>query len=149
MKYTEKIAVMTQDPKILIKILKRGKDNPVSDCAAGNINCPPEILVEILRRGNNDHISWNAAMNPNCPKEILVEILRREKDDNVSVYSANNPNCPLEAKIKWMQVTLEARIKLMQETGQIEKEDPSKHIIEYENNKIDDLQDLKDLLKNC
>jgi hypothetical protein len=32
-------------------------------------------------------------------------------------------------------------------TGKIEKEDPNKHIIEYED-KQDDFQDLKDLLKN-
>ena len=31
----------------------------------------------------------------------------------------------------------------------IGKEDPTKHIIEYENIKQDDFQDLKDLLKNC
>jgi len=34
----------------------------------------------------------------------------------------------------------------MQVTGRIVKEDPKKHIIEYENNKEDDFQDLKDLL---
>jgi len=34
----------------------------------------------------------------------------------------------------------------MQLTGKIEKEDPSKHIIEYEKIKEDDFQDLKDLL---
>jgi hypothetical protein len=31
-------------------------------------------------------------------------------------------------------------------TGQIEKEDPNKHIIEYETIKQDNFQDLRDLL---
>jgi len=34
----------------------------------------------------------------------------------------------------------------MMKTGRILKEDPSKHIIEYEKIKEDDFQDLKDLL---
>ena len=69
--------------------------------------------------------------------EMLAEILRRGKDDLVSWYAANNPNCPPEARINWMY-----------STAKIEKEDPTKHIIEYEY-KQDDFQDLKDLLKNC
>ena len=99
----------------------------------------PKILTEILRKGEDDLVSWNAARNPNCPIEILLEILKRGKEDWLSYNAAfYNPNCPDEAKIKWMQVT-----------GQIGKEDPKKHIIEYENIKEDDFQDLKDLLKNC
>jgi len=61
--------------------------------------------------------------------------LRRGKFDVLSSYASHNPNCPLEDKINWMM-----------KTGQIEKEDPSKHIIEYEKIKEDDFQDLKDLL---
>ncbi len=61
------------------------------------------------------------AKNPNCPPELLVEILKRDKDDYVSCLAARNPNCPPRAKIEWMR-----------NTGQIEKEDPTKHIIEYE-----------------
>jgi len=96
----------------------------------------PQILTDILRRGENDWACGNASNNPNCPPEMLVEILRRGKNDSVSFNAAfYNPNCPLEEKIKWMQVT-----------GRIGKEDPVKHIIEYENNKKDDFQDLKDLL---
>jgi hypothetical protein len=34
----------------------------------------------------------------------------------------------------------------MQVTGKIEKEDPNKHIIEYEKVKQDNFQDLRDLL---
>jgi len=45
--------------------------------------------------------------------------------------------------------TPEAKINWMIKTGIIKKEDPKKHIIEYENIKEDDFQDLKDLLKNC
>lgn len=37
----------------------------------------------------------------------------------------------------------------MMKLGMIGKEDPSKHIIEYEIIKEDDLSDLKDLLNNC
>jgi hypothetical protein len=49
--------------------------------------------------------------------------------------AVKNPNCPPEIKIKWMK-----------KYGLIKKEDPSKHIIEYEKIKEDDFQDLKDLL---
>jgi len=169
-KYTEKIVRNTKDPKILTEILRKGNGDKISWIAAQNPNCPPEILVEVLKRrksnsvsmysgyvsmyaaknsncppemlikilkkGQNDNVSIYAANNPNCPKEMLVEILRRGKNDSVSFNAAfYNPNCPLEEKIKWMQVT-----------GRIGKEDPVKHIIEYENNKKDDFQDLKDLL---
>jgi len=67
----------------------------------------------------------------------LIEILKRGNYDVVSERAANNPNCPPEAKIKWMQAT-----------GKIEKEDESKgHIIEYEKtNQEDDLSDLKKLI---
>ena len=95
----------------------------------------PKILTDILREGKDDYISCLAASNPNCPSEILVEVLRRGEDDWVSCKAASNPNCPIEEKIKWMQVT-----------GRIEKENSSKHIIEYEKIKEDDFQDLKDLL---
>jgi hypothetical protein len=40
--------------------------------------------------------------------------LKRGNDDGVSCNAVENPNCPPEAKIKWMQAT-----------GKIEKEDPT------------------------
>ena len=65
-----------------------------------------------------------------------MQILKRKKNDGISWNAANNSNCPDKDKIEWMM-----------ETGQIEKEDPKKHIIEYEDNKPeDDLSDLKKLL---
>jgi len=134
MKYTIEIARTTKDPKILTEIL-RGKDNWLARNAALNPYCPREILVEILKEGKNDLISWYAACNLNCPEEILAEILKRERNDKVSEYSSNNKNCPPEARINWMM-----------KMGKIGKEDPSKHIIEYENIKEYDFQDLKDLL---
>ena len=67
--------------------------------------------------------------------KILTDILREGKDDVISRRAYKNPNCPDEAKIKWMQAT-----------GKIVKEDPIKHIIEYEKIKEDNFQDLKDLL---
>jgi len=73
--------------------------------------------------------------NPDCPPKILTEILEKGEFNFASHCAYRNPNCPPEAKIKWMK-----------EQGLIEKEDPKKHIIEYENNKEDDFQDLKDLL---
>jgi hypothetical protein len=100
-----------------------------------NPNCPPEILVEVLKRRKDDYVSYYAVRNPNCPIEMLKEVLDRGNDDWISKYASQNPNCPDEAKIKWMQ-----------KTGKIVKEDPSVHIIEYENKKEDDFQDLKDLL---
>ena len=125
----------TKDPQILTEIVKRGINNPISQWAVSNSNCPPEMLAEVLRKGKNNLVSRYAARNKNCPKEILVEILRKEKDNDVSINAAWNPNCPPEVKIKWMQIT-----------GKIGKEDPKKHIIEYEKIKEDDFQDLKDLL---
>ena len=125
----------TKDPQILTEIVKRGINNPISQWAVSNSNCPPEMLSEVLRKGKNNLVSRFAARNRNCHKEILAEVLRREKDDDVSLNASRNPNCPDEAKIKWMQIT-----------GRIEKENPKKHIIEYEKITEDDFQDLKDLL---
>ena len=67
--------------------------------------------------------------------EILADILRRGENDWVSWCTIKNTNCPQEIKIKWMK-----------KYGLILKEDPKKHIIEYEKIKEDDFQDLKDLL---
>jgi len=120
---------------MLIEILKRGKTDTVSCNASRNPNCPSEMLIEVLKRGNDDWVSRDIADNPNCPFEALVEVLKRGNDDNVSFYAFRNPSCPTEVKIKWMQAV-----------GRIGKEDSSKHIIEYENKKEDDFQDLKDLL---
>ncbi len=128
-------------PEILAEVLKRNNDDLVSRGAAMNPSCPPEMLVEILKRNNDDFVSWNAASNLSCPPEMLVEILKRNKDDGISCYAAENPNCPPRAKIEWML-----------NTGKIEKEDPTKHEIEYEEeevkkNTIDqDLEDLRKLL---
>jgi hypothetical protein len=72
--------------------------------------------------------------DPDCPLKILTEILEKGEFDYISCIAAINPNCPPEAKIKWMK-----------EHELIGKEDPKKHIIEYEY-KQDNLQDLKDLL---
>ena len=77
------------------------------------------------------------AIDTTDPK-ILTDILKRGNDDWLSWYASNNTNCPYEARIKWMM-----------KVGKIVKEDSTKHIIEYENVKEDDFQDLKDLLKNC
>ena len=73
--------------------------------------------------------------DPEILREILI--LDWKKNFDISCYAACNPNCPPEAKIKWMK-----------KHGLIGKEDPSKHIIEYEKIKEyeDDLSDLKDLL---
>jgi len=135
MKYTKEIARRTKDLKILIDILREGKNDWISCWAAENPNCPPEMLVEILKREKDDDVSQYAARNINCPSEILVEVLNKGKYDWISYIAVGNPNCPPEAKINWMYAI-----------GKIGKEDPSKHIIEYENKKEDDFQDLKDLL---
>ena len=51
---------------------------------ASNPNCPPELLAEVLRRGKDDYVSQNAAYNPNCPPEDkynwLVKINRLSKE---------------------------------------------------------------------
>ena len=148
MKHTIEIARDTKDPKVLIEIFSWYDDEvsyfgdliseyatEVSYYAVLNPNCPPKILTKILKKGKDDEISLYAVRNLNCPPEMLAEVLRRGNNNVVSRNAANNENCPLEEKIKWMQLT-----------GQIEKEDPNKHIIEYENIKEDDFQDLKDLL---
>ena len=96
----------------------------------------PNILTNILKRNNNDEVSCYAAYNPNCPPEALAEVLKRNNNDNVSYLAARNPSCPPLARIRWMQ-----------NTGQIAKEDPTKHYIEYEEEKPDkDLEELKKLI---
>ena len=67
--------------------------------------------------------------------DVLNHKLKNGKNDEVSNNASHNPNCPIEERIKWMM-----------KAGKIIKEDPSKHIIEYETIKEDDFQDLKDLL---
>ena len=132
-------------PEILVEILRRENNDAVSRNAAFNQNVPPEILAEVLKRGNDDFVSRNVAKNPNCPSEILAEVLKRGNDDIVSQYAAKNPNCPPEAKIQWMR-----------DTGQIGKEDPNKHVIEYGgkeeiNKDLDmdlDMEKLKQLISN-
>ena len=115
-------------------VLKRGRNDSISRCAAENPNCPIHILEEILKRGKNDSISCYASLNPNCPTYLLEMILKRGKNDNVSYFASKNPNCPLKSKIQWMQAT-----------GQIGKEDPSKHIIEHDEKEIKEDEDLKKL----
>lgn len=124
-------------PEILEEVLKRGNDDDVSQAAAQNPSCPPEMLIEILRRGSNDNVSWAAARNTNCPPEILAEVLKRGKYNNVSWQAAKNQNCPIDAKIKWMR-----------DTGRIDKEDPTRHIIEEvaEQKDDEDLRKLKELV---
>ncbi|GAH18263.1 unnamed protein product, partial [marine sediment metagenome] len=84
--------------------------------------------------------SYFALKNLNCPPDVLRTILERGNDDKVSEYASHNPNCPIETKIRWMQAT-----------GQIGKEDPSKHIIEKEKEKEkepvdEDLEKLRSLV---
>ena len=67
---------------------------------------------------------------------VLTKILKRNNNDVVSGYAAEYPNCPPLARIRWMQ-----------NTGKIAKEDPKKHYIEYEEEKPDkDLEALKKLI---
>jgi len=121
---------------LLEMVLKRGNGDWVSQCAAENPNCPASALEMVLKRGKDDYVSWYAASNPNCPASALEMVLKRGKNDNVSLNASENPNCPALAKIRWMQAT-----------GKIGKEDPSKHIIEREEYKEDpDLQKLRDLI---
>ena len=125
-------------PEILRKISERGMSDSVSCYAAFNPNCPPDELRKILERGKNDPVSWNAAYNPNCPPDALKMVLERANKDDVSFAASRNPNCPLLAKIQWMRMT-----------GQIGKEDPTKHIIEYdekEQKPDEDLQKLRDMV---
>jgi len=127
-------------PEILVEVLRRGKNDFVSCSVARNPNTPPKALAEVLRRGNNDLVSYYAASNPNTPSEALAEVLRRGKNDNVSCSAARNPNAPPKALIDWMRAT-----------GKIGKEDPKKHIIEYDNKEeeIDeDLEKLRKLISN-
>ena len=124
-----------------MKIIKISKSWYTEEVAQ-NPNTSPDILKKILERGNDEKVSWNAAKNPNCPTDVLRMVLERGNNDLVSWNAAKNPNCPPDAKIKWMR-----------ETGQIEKEDPNKHIIEYYNNENDnevdeDLEKLRSLISS-
>ena len=97
----------------------------------------PDYYTEEAAR--NHWVSRYAAKNPNCPPEALAEVLSRGKDDEVSRAATFNPNCPPLAKIKWMR-----------QVGLIGKEDPSKHIIEYDGKeeKNEDLEKLEKMIGN-
>ena len=138
--YVSQYAASNQNcpAQALEMVLKREKNDSVSCFAAENPNCPAQALEMVLKRGNDDSVSEVAASNPNCPASALEMVLKRGNDDRVSRKASKNPNCPDLAKIQWMQLT-----------GKIEKEDPSKHIIEKEEVKIkedEDLQKLRDLI---
>ena len=96
--YNEKTARTTKDPEILRKILEKGKDDWVSQCAARNPSTSPQSLAEILSRGKDDWVSQYAARNPSTPPQLLSEILNRGKDDGVSYCAARNPSY-----INWMR----------------------------------------------
>ena len=137
--YTVEVAKNTKDPKILTDILSKGKDDWVSCFAAENPNTPPEILAEVLRRGKDDWVSQHAAKNTNCPPKALAEVLSKGKDDDwVSLNASRNPNCPPKALIDWMRAI-----------GKIGKEDPKRHIIEYDSkdNKEEVDEDFEKLKK--
>ena len=84
---------------------------------------------------DDDWYTFGIARDSTTPSIILEDILKRNICYDISRSAAVNQNCSPEVKIKWMK-----------ENGLIKKEDPKKHIIEYENIKEDDFQDLKDLL---
>ena len=127
--------------KILVeKLINPTTWSPVALSAATNSNCSKELLTKIFNRAedNVDSVFLSRiVINPNFDQEIIIKKLKEGNDDFISGCMVNNPNCPLEEKIKWMQ-----------ETNKIEKEDESKgHIIEYEKtNTEDDLSDLKKLI---
>ena len=143
--YNKEIAIdPNTSPKILKKILERGKNDAVSWNAAINPNCPPEVLKVILERGKNDIISCHAARNLNCPPEVLKMVLERGNEDSVSCNVAANPNCPLETLMMVLkriegQVSYcastnincppEIKIKWMREMGKITRFNPEKHKI--------------------
>ena len=123
--------------EVLKMVLERNKDDIVSEFAARNPNCPAETLQMVLERNKDDYVSRCAALNPNCPAEALKMVLERNKDDYVSGNAANNKNCPVEAKFNWLR-----------NTGKITKEDPNKHIIEYEQKDDSQLDKFRQLLSN-
>jgi hypothetical protein len=97
-----------------------------------------EKILGMKTLGSNWDDDWytvKVASDPNAPPIMLEDILKSNVSYNISYWAAENQNCPPKIKIKWMK-----------ENGLIVKEDPKKHIIEYEKIKEDDFQDLKDLL---
>jgi len=198
--YSIGTAIDTEDPEILTRILRKNKNDEVSNFAVKNHYCTPEILKEVLRRDSNNTIERLAALHPKCPPDMLWEILRREKIDNVTIsavrnpncppealayvlnkyilygkyafaanevanWAAKNPNCPLEILIEILRrneddsaswyasrnpnIPIKEKIQWMRNTGKIGKEDPNKHIIEYEEDKPDeDLKKLRSLVSN-
>ncbi len=157
--YTEEIALSTEDPNIIRKILEKGNNDKVSRNAVKNKNCPIDALKMVLERGSDDEVSWiasehfkcpsdvlkmvlekgnddyvsrNAALNINCPPDVLKIVLEKGNNDYVSRNSAYNKNCPLDAVIKW---------KMLIGRIQIESKE---HKIQYVNKPKDD-SDLKKL----
>ena len=138
--YDEDIALKTQDPAIIRRVLEFGKSDIVSENAVKNPNCPPVTLRMVLERGNDDIISRHAASSRNCPPDALIMVLERGENNMVSRAASENPNCNLEIKLKWME-----------SVGKIESEDPERHIVDYSeekdnNDKDEDLEHLRGLI---
>lgn len=85
--------------------------------------------------------------NKNCPPDILKQIIDNPRNSIIKSIANNNENCPPDSKIKYLK-----------DMGRIEKEDPSKHILEdikedkhekrekgedkHENNDLDNFRNL-------
>ena len=65
----------------------------------------PEILQKILKKNKNDWVSQIAARNKNCSSGTLHMVLERNKNDEVSRCAVKNKNCPPVARLKWLQNT--------------------------------------------
>ena len=92
-------------------------------------------MKTLVYKWDDDFYTFEVSGDPFAPPMILEDILKNNVSYVISRRAAMNPNCTPEVRIKWMK-----------ENGLIVKEDPKKHIIEYEKIKEDDFQDLKDLL---
>lgn len=124
-------------PEVLAKVVEESdydKYNVLGLIAIANPVCPQETLKQTVL-SYAPYFAESASRNPNCPTDILTTILEKGENDWLSKSIILNPKCPPGAKVKWMQAT-----------GKIIKEDPSKHVIEYDDKEEED-KDLNELRK--
>ena len=110
------------------------------------------LSKSLINHLKNDYINGLSIRKLNlkygCSKSLIsnliLDIVRTKSESSKLAHSLYADKFKHSEESK--QKLREQRIKWMKENGLIEKEDPSKHIIEYEIIKEDDLSDLKDLL---
>ena len=120
--------------------------------ALQNKKCSQDLLMRefnLLSQNADSNLSYITSIvkNKNCPSDILKQIIDNPRNSIVKSIANNNENCPPDLKIKYLK-----------DMGRIEKEDPSKHILEevkevqkekrVDKQKNNELDNFRNLLSN-